>query len=560
MTQGVDGGGMRGERGEAVVLALCMALLTASGWLGELMGDPAFPARPSWASWLADGAVCIAYLAFVLFHARVDRLWDGMMRASRSPRGLAALLLALGVVGAACRGLSCVVGAVGPVAAGVGLAVYEGCRAVLLMAVLCACAWRVPRWAPLAFPAGYALAAALVFVFRALPASVVVAVAPAVFFTAALLMAIFVKRMPLSGASAAEIQADAGDAGAARAAGGAQLGSGTAPGAPGAALQLCADDVADYGGDAVLSQGAAAGSGLPGQTRAPGRWTFPVRPVVLMCAYAFAFRFSISLSEGPNPYGMLGMLLVSLVALAVPLARRSFYDAGFLYRMALPLMVAGLVCLAFLGEGRTVAVLFSNSGNVAFALFMYVTLATLCNRYAVSPAWMFGIVQLASEVASDAGLAAGMAFTAAYPVGSPQADLVMCCMVVGVTVVSTVVFNDSAVARSFGIVPVGEKPPASPGGEGAPGEGHGRAAGPAAAMSYSERIVWECTQVARRYGLTLREQEVLELMVQGLSVPDVAQRAGVSYGTAKTHVNHIYRKLDVHSREEALALMRRELG
>ena len=76
-------------------------------------------------------------------------------------------------------------------------------------------------------------------------------------------------------------------------------------------------------------------------------------------------------------------------------------------------------------------------------------------------------------------------------------------------------------------------------------------------MSYSERIVWQCAQVARRYGLTLREQEVLELMVQGMSVPDMAERVSISYGTAKTHVSHIYKKLDVHSRDEALALLYR---
>lgn len=381
------------------------------------------------------------------------------------------------------------------------------------------------------------------------------AAAPVVFLLACLLMAAFLRRVSPPGGSgvAARVDDDKADV----VGEGSQPGNKAVLGASVAAMQVGGGD--SYGGKGPVSSGDAAVDG--GSSDKPceaGRWSFPVCPVALMCTYAFAFRFSISLSEGPNPYGMLGMLLASLVALAVTLVCRTRYDAGFLYKMALPLMVAGLVCLAFLGEGRTVAVLFANAGNVAFTLFIYITLATLCNRYGVSPAWMFGIVQLANEVASDAGLAAGIAFTAGYPVGSSGANFVMCCMVVGVTVVSTVVFNDSVVARTFGIVPVGGKTAPVQGGEGEEVAEAG-VAGPAAAMSYSERIVWECTQVGRRFGLTLREQEVLELMVQGLSVPDVAQRAGISYGTAKTHVNHIYRKLDVHSREGALALMRREV-
>ncbi len=272
-------------------------------------------------------------------------------------------------------------------------------------------------------------------------------------------------------------------------------------------------------------------------------WTFPVRPVVLMCAYAFVFNFSLFLSEGPNPYGMLGMLIVALAACVAAVALPDRYNASFLYRMALPLIVAGLVCLAFLGEGRTVAVLFANSGNVAFTLFMLITLAGLCHRLGVSPSWMFGIVCLASRVAETVGTAAGGMFVAAYPTGSPTSNLVMCAVVVAIVVLSTVFFNDRVVERSFGLAPV------------ASGGAPEAAVGALATMSYSERVVWQCAQLARRYALTLREQEVLELMAQGVSAPDIAERAGISYGTVKTHVNHIYRKLDVHSRDEALALV-----
>jgi DNA-binding NarL/FixJ family response regulator len=54
--------------------------------------------------------------------------------------------------------------------------------------------------------------------------------------------------------------------------------------------------------------------------------------------------------------------------------------------------------------------------------------------------------------------------------------------------------------------------------------------------------------------LRARECEVLELMVAGLSNHDIADRLCISLRTVKFHVSNILRKLDVHSRTEAIAL------
>jgi DNA-binding NarL/FixJ family response regulator len=53
--------------------------------------------------------------------------------------------------------------------------------------------------------------------------------------------------------------------------------------------------------------------------------------------------------------------------------------------------------------------------------------------------------------------------------------------------------------------------------------------------------------------LTPREQEVLELLAQGLSNKLIAARLGISDHTAKFHVNAILGKLGAQSRTEALA-------
>ncbi len=56
-----------------------------------------------------------------------------------------------------------------------------------------------------------------------------------------------------------------------------------------------------------------------------------------------------------------------------------------------------------------------------------------------------------------------------------------------------------------------------------------------------------------------RELEVLRLIDEGLSNREIAERLIVGLGTIKTHINNLYRKLDVNTRTQALARAR-ELG
>lgn len=58
---------------------------------------------------------------------------------------------------------------------------------------------------------------------------------------------------------------------------------------------------------------------------------------------------------------------------------------------------------------------------------------------------------------------------------------------------------------------------------------------------------------ARVRELTSREIEVLGILAAGKNANDVAQHLGISPLTARNHIHHIFEKLEVHSKSEAVA-------
>jgi DNA-binding NarL/FixJ family response regulator len=54
------------------------------------------------------------------------------------------------------------------------------------------------------------------------------------------------------------------------------------------------------------------------------------------------------------------------------------------------------------------------------------------------------------------------------------------------------------------------------------------------------------------FQLTTREKELLSLMIEGHHYKAIAEKTFISYDTVRTHVKHIYQKLHVASRNEAI--------
>lgn len=54
------------------------------------------------------------------------------------------------------------------------------------------------------------------------------------------------------------------------------------------------------------------------------------------------------------------------------------------------------------------------------------------------------------------------------------------------------------------------------------------------------------------YNLTPHELRVLKLLTEGYNYTTAAMKLGISHNTIKSHVSHIFEKLQVHSQSEAV--------
>lgn len=69
---------------------------------------------------------------------------------------------------------------------------------------------------------------------------------------------------------------------------------------------------------------------------------------------------------------------------------------------------------------------------------------------------------------------------------------------------------------------------------------------------YSEEELLAIEKEKQKLGLSIREQEVLQLMAEGLSNQEIADRLFLSLPTIKTHTSNLFFKLDVKRRTQAI--------
>ncbi|MBM6998761.1 hypothetical protein I3I95_01205 [bacterium] len=286
-------------------------------------------------------------------------------------------------------------------------------------------------------------------------------------------------------------------------------------------------------------------------------WRLPWRLMVLFAAFAFA-QNAIGHYDGSvlSAYEW-GRLIPAVLAIVPILVAFDRFNPELIVTLCPALFIAALALCGVHGvpDGLGLRKLLSSTGYYALEMYFYFSLGALSYRYGIRAEWLFGTVWAACTLAAPLGAALGDALLALDNAGAfTTVDLVTGAIATGLVLVSSLLLARTSPDDAWGVK--GMRLASDSGDEGAR-EAHTSPASRATAATsdYLRDRVRQCAAVARHFGLTHREEEVLSLMAEGHSFQQIEAELSIAHPTLRTHVQHVYAKLGVHSGDEARAFV-----
>lgn len=289
------------------------------------------------------------------------------------------------------------------------------------------------------------------------------------------------------------------------------------------------------GEDAETAASTATGDGAADQRR--GR-VVSVRAVlsagVLACAASFARAFLLDASpiinDGTYPWLFLIATLVAVALVCGPLLSSASVDFAAAYKVVVFALGFVFLLIPLMQLDSVAADVLGLLTYCAILLLMWVVLARLASLYRLNPFFTFGIGWATYTAGLLAGTFAGALVTSYLDVTPRLLSAVALLCVCLIFFAYLFLFTEKSMARALG--------------------------GPSAAVRRPFRD--RCRSVASEFGLTSREEEIMELVAKGRSTPRIREELGLTAGTVNAHMSHLYRKLDVHDRQEIIDLVEAE--
>lgn len=271
-----------------------------------------------------------------------------------------------------------------------------------------------------------------------------------------------------------------------------------------------------------------------------------------VCGLTRALALPSSMTGFVEASSLIGTFVSAFVLLFL-WSRRSFkYSATFLFRLVYPFLVAAFCALPFIG-GEMLA-------PFAIALYVMFSFASACillqcaqtsRDFGINPPFVYGLMMTVVLLMQGGGFFLGTLAGSVSVAMSPFGVIAVASLglFASVMYLTRGVFSSGArddLAMEF-IALVRDDPSSASSMAGIEEEEEKE-------VHYRDRLSKQCAAIARRYYLSSREAEVMELMARGGTVPSIAKTLYISENTVKTHTKRIYGKLDIHKREELLAL------
>lgn len=252
--------------------------------------------------------------------------------------------------------------------------------------------------------------------------------------------------------------------------------------------------------------------------------TFPWKLAIWMAVYSFAYGLAQSqlTTSTFGPHSSPGVLAIgAFVFFGVALRKRKF-DFSAIFHVALPLAVAAFLFVPVVGNfNQTFTALCIAAAYTACSILLMIILTNMCYRQGISALWLFCIERSVRMIFNALGREAR----------DPILELS-----IGIDS-SIILLTERSITAQWGI---GIK---------------------TSDAKRAEEIVREdllknrSREIALNYRLSLREEEILTLLAQRKRNTAIASELFISEQTVKTHIRNLYKKLDVHSRDELFDLV-----
>ena len=257
-----------------------------------------------------------------------------------------------------------------------------------------------------------------------------------------------------------------------------------------------------------------------------GRAYFPHKAVIFVAVCSFAYGSTLS-SMGPGLTNYVAAVPAAVVMVAAVFYTRRFGVAIMGYLVTLLMVCGYLMTILLPGVMDFGAAVVLDMGYGAMGTMVLLIVCTVSYATGASAIWLFGILTSTQFICYHIGFW----FSRFIPARSQSMES----MILGIVVVaalitcSLVLMSEKSLSSSWGAS--GDK---------------GRRGGTALARADALR---------ERYGLTVREGEVLVFILEDCSIAAIANEMVVSESTVKSHLHNIYTKFGVHSRGELQRLI-----
>jgi DNA-binding CsgD family transcriptional regulator len=253
---------------------------------------------------------------------------------------------------------------------------------------------------------------------------------------------------------------------------------------------------------------------------------------------------------------LLALIVVGMVFLLFALMARSSFSATLIYRLSLPTMVIGLVILAlFLDRFSAISFFIINVGYEFFDILTWILFAEIARRQG-QPLRVFGLGVAFTFVGMALGYLLGPLIYDSLGQGGAQVTSFSLLSIISLVVVAFLVIPEGTLMKLVPSRSSSTSSTWSP--DESPDAVNERDADGTSSQdidSFETLAQRRVDAVAREYRLTARECEVLALLARGRTLSIIARNLQIANGTARTHIENVYAKLNVHKQQELIDLV-----